>query len=257
MKSYEFLDNVLKEVKYRTRHAEIRAELRSHIEEQTGQYEKFGKEYAEDMAVGQMGDASELGKQINNQYRMPFNSTYGIAIWSFINTVLIYLFYPVWIYIWNRYPTKIIYAAIVPAVYVVLNLLYLKRGHFKFALRDWRDILIGTLAGVVVSIGGLLLVSSFFKFGYYPYGYKCEIPVKWDPMSFDMPMGIFAFWVLWMVYMMSLGKPGKEKYGVFFLPRRDLAYHTPYNLGDDNMHYFSEREEDYRPFDMFSWKKNK
>lgn len=252
MKAYEFLDLVLKEVKYKSRHAEIRAELQSHIEELTEQYKKAYGDYAEDMAVKCMGEACEVGGKINRQYRMPFNNTYGIVIWSFINTALIYLLYPVWIYIWRYYPTAVTFAAIVPVVYAVLNILYLKRGHFKFALRDWRDILIGTLAGVAASIGGLLLASSFFKFGYYPYGAMCEIPIKWSPSSFDMPMALFCFWVCWMIYMLSLAGFKNTKDKGIFVPRTDLFHPFYVNMGDGSVEYNPEDEDFHNPYDVFS-----
>lgn len=246
MKAYEFLDNVLKEVRYKPRHDEIRDELRSHIEELAEQNERFGKENAEDMAVRYMGDAEELGRKINKQYYMPFNSKYGISIWSCINTMLIYFLYPVWLYIWKRYPTMVTYAAIVPIIYVVLSIMYLKRGHFKFNLCDWRDILIGTLAGAAVSIGSLLLFSSFFKFGYYPYGAMCKIPIKWNPVNYDMPMVLFSFWVCWMIYMISLAKPKKTKGGqVFMFGNKSVLYPVPINIGDSVNDYWND-------FDVFN-----
>lgn len=233
MKAFDFIDRVIKEVKYKPRHEEIRCELRSHIEELTEQCERFNGVTAEETAVSYMGDAQELGRKINNQYRMPFNNTYGIAIWSFINTMLIYALYPIWIYIWNRYPTKITYAVIVPVIYIILNVFYLKRGHFKFALRDWRDILFGTLAGAAVSIGCLLIVSYFFQFGYYPYGALCKIPIKWEPYNYDMPMILFNFWLWWMIYMVSLGKPKKSKGEGIYLYRPDLLSHVSVGVSDD------------------------
>lgn len=245
MKVYEFLDIVLKEIKYKPRHGEIKDELQSHIKELTEHYKDTCGDYAEDMAVKCMGDAQDIGRKINRQYRMPFNSVFGIAIWSFINTALIYLLYPVWIYIWKRYPTSVTFAVIAPIVYVVLNVLYLKRGHFKFALRDWRDILIGTLAGAAVSIGGLILVSSFFKFGYYPYGAMCKIPIKWNPVNYDMPMVLFSFWVCWMIYMISLAKPKKTKGGpTFMFGNKSVLYPVPVNFGDSMEEYRNE-------FDVF------
>ncbi len=197
---------------------EIRDELTSHIEELTEQFKSTYGDYAEEMAIRTMGDAKELGKKINNQYCMPFNSRYGIAIWTFINTTLIFLLYPIWIYIWNRFPTKVTFIAVAVLAYAVLNLLYLKRGHFRCSLRDWRDILIGTLLGAGVSIGGLLIASSFFKFGYYPYGAMCKIPIKWDFVNRDMPMILFSFWVSWIIYMLSLGKPKYKNGELWFVP---------------------------------------
>lgn len=235
MKAYEFLDNVLKEVKYKPRHKEIRDELLSHIDELTEQCKNFCSDNAEDMAVGQMGNAKELGKKINNQYRMPFNCVYGIAIWTFINTVLMFLLYPIWIYIYKLYTTKAIYAAMIPAAYALLNILYLKRGHFRCSFRDWRDILIGTSVGTAVSIGGLYLLSYFFKFGYYPYGAMCKIPVKLLPTSHEISVFLFAFWVLWMIYMLSLGKPKKSKDGIFLYKYSSDGVFIPGHMGKINI----------------------
>lgn len=218
MKTYEFLETVCREIKYKPRRKEIREELTSHIDELTEQYKSAYGDYAEEMAIRTMGNAEELGKKINNQYRMPFNSKYGIAIWTFINTTLIFLLYPIWIYIWRAYPTKVTFAAMILVLYAVLNLLYLKRGHLKCSLRDWRDILIGTLLGAGISIGGLLIASSFFEFGHYPYGAMCKIPIKWEFVNYDMPMILFSFWVSWIIYMLSLGKPKYKKGDLRFVP---------------------------------------
>ncbi len=215
MKEYDFLNAVCGEIKYKTIHKEIRSELTSHIDEFADRYGEIYGDSAREMAVKQMGDAKELGKMLNRSYRMPFNCSFGLMIWALLNTILGWTVYPFWMKIWRLHPTNATFAAAVVLLYCVLNVFYLRRAHFRFALRDWGHIAAGVLIGSAVSVAALLLISKAGDFGYYPYGYKCLIPYKWNPVNYDMPMLLFFFGIFWMIYMFSLGKPkGKKEFWI-------------------------------------------
>lgn len=216
---FYYLDEVCGEIKYKTIHKEIRKELQSHIDEFAEEYgEVYGKS-ARDMAKMHMGNAKELGEMIDRQYPMPFNSQWGLAIWAAINTALGWTLYPLWMDIW-RYNNKIATpVACGVFVYCILNMLFLRRTHFKCSFRDWGHIALGTIAGSVLSVGALLLVSAVMgDFGHYTYGAQCAIPYIWHPWQYEMPMMFFFFWAMWMMYMISLGSPKgwkKRRFKVF------------------------------------------
>lgn len=207
----DYLDDVCKEIKYKTIHKEIRSELQSHIDEFVNQYGEIYGDSARDIAGRSMGNAKELGRMINKQYRMPFNSSLGLVIWAAVNTMLGWALYPFWISIWKYHPTIVTPVALIALLYCIINMFYLRRTHFKFSMRDWGQIALGTVIGSAVSITALLLISNIGVFGNYIYGVRCPIPYKWRPWEYEMPIVLFFFWALWMIYMFSLGKPKGEK----------------------------------------------
>lgn len=210
-----YLDEVCKEIKYKTIHKEIRKELQSHIDEFAEQYSEIYGSAARDTAQRHMGNPKELGEMIDNQYPMPFDSSWGLIIWSALNAILGWTLYPLWMDIW-RYRTEIVTpVACCVFLYCVLNMLYLRRTHFKCSFRDWGHIALGVIAGSVLSVGALLWVSAITgDFGNYTYGARCAIPYVWHPW-YEMPMLFFFFWAMWMMYMISLGSPKGWKRRMF------------------------------------------
>lgn len=217
---FYYLDEVCEEIKYKTIHKEIRKELQSHIDEFAEEYGEVYGRTARDMAKMHMGNAKELGEMIDRQYPMPFNSKWGLAIWAAVNTVLGWMLYPIWMDIW-KHSTKIATpVACGVFIYCILNMLFLRRTHFKCSFRDWGHIALGTIAGSVLSVGALLCVSAAAgNFGYYTYGARCVIPYIWHPWLYEMPMMFFFFWVMWIMYMLSLSTPkGWKKRQLKILP---------------------------------------
>lgn len=206
MKVHDFLDIVCGEIKYKTIHKEIRMELQSHIDELTEEYESLYGKNARDMAVKAMGNPRELGRKINKQYRMPLNWKFGLVFWAAINTAVGFAVYPFLVNIYSVRINSILYAVMVIAAYCLINVFYLRRTHFKISFRDWRDIAAGTIIGSAFSLSYLLIMSNLWSFGYYPYGARCAIPYRWE-MPFGIPLYFFLFWILWVVYMFSTGKP--------------------------------------------------
>lgn len=39
------------------------------------------------MSLSKLGNATEIGEELNRQYRMPFDNKFGLAIWSGIVTL--------------------------------------------------------------------------------------------------------------------------------------------------------------------------
>lgn len=67
----EFIENICEYIKYKPIREEIAEELKNHIEEQKECYIEEGIEsdIAEEKAIKQMGDASEIGKKLNKIHR--------------------------------------------------------------------------------------------------------------------------------------------------------------------------------------------
>lgn len=204
---FYYLDEVCGEIKYKTIHKDIRNELQSHIDELTEQYGEIYKDHAREFAARSMGNPRELGEMLNRQHKMPFNSRWGLVIWAAANAILGWTLYPLWMMIWGQYTHAAVFAACAVFVYCVLNMLYLRRTHFKCSFRDWGHIALGTLAGSAAAVTALLLVSNIGTFGCYTYGARCAIPYIWHPWNYEMPMLLFFYWAMWMMYMFSLGKP--------------------------------------------------
>ena len=92
----DFLDKICASVKYKTMHSEIREEFKNHIDEAVFEFEKFsrGHEAAVNMSLSKLGNATEIGEELNRQYRMPFDNKFGLAIWSGIVTLILYVVSP-------------------------------------------------------------------------------------------------------------------------------------------------------------------
>ena len=84
----DFLDKICASVKYKTMHSEIREEFKNHIDEAVFEFEKFsrGHEAAVNMSLSKLGNATEIGEELNRQYRMPF-TTFPLKIFfAFLHT---------------------------------------------------------------------------------------------------------------------------------------------------------------------------
>ncbi len=217
----EYLDEMCAKIKYRACRREIREEVRSHIEETVQSYISGGysKEEAERIALSRMGDASELGDIFNKQCRLPFNCRFGLAVWSALVTVIIYLLYPLFHKLNNftiplRYGNLIIIASF--AVLALASCLYLKRGRLKTNIYDIWLVTAGFLIGAAVSLGGLFAASSFVKIGYYPYFPDVKIMFMntvgmygYEVKSFANEIMIYIFCLV--VYMLSTETKNKKK----------------------------------------------
>lgn len=71
----EFLENVCNEIKYKPIREDISEELSLHVQEQKEEYIKYGLEenIAEERAVSNMGEATEIGKKLNKIHRPKFD----------------------------------------------------------------------------------------------------------------------------------------------------------------------------------------
>ncbi len=71
----EFLENVCNEIKYKPIREDISEELNLHIQEQKEEYikEGFEEKIAEEKAVTNMGNASEIGKKLNRIHKPKFD----------------------------------------------------------------------------------------------------------------------------------------------------------------------------------------
>ncbi|MDF2519903.1 MAG: hypothetical protein K0R84_531 [Clostridia bacterium] len=93
-KKDEFLQGVITHIKFPFDREDIRAELESHISEKMDYYIEQGHdiENAEQLAVNDMGDAEEIGVELNKQHN-PFLGW----IWKITNVMVVLLV------IWNVY----------------------------------------------------------------------------------------------------------------------------------------------------------
>ena len=169
-----YFDEVCKYIKYQSIHKNIREELSEHIEEAVNDYKSKGYTYddATEIALKDMGDPRSIGEAFNKQYRMPFNSKYGLMIWSGIATCFIYfILYPVICAVNNGISGEIkpMIIILMLIAFMAINYLILKRGHLMISGKDIKDITLGYLCGIVLSLGALFLLSTTNKFGYYIY----------------------------------------------------------------------------------------
>ena len=133
----DFLDKICASVKYKTMHSEIREEFKNHIDEAVFEFEKFsrGHEAAVNMSLSKLGNATEIGEELNRQYRMPFDNKFGLAIWSGIVTLIVYTAYPLIYKIQNRTINLRGYEAATVIMLIALlglvNFFYLRRGRLE------------------------------------------------------------------------------------------------------------------------------
>ena len=242
MNKEEFLDKAVGCVKYIGVHKYIREELLSHIDDSAKAYEKDGleREAALNKAVLDMGKPESVGAAFNRAYRMPFNSRYGLGIWSCIAVCVIYfLIYPAAVMLNNgtvpcKAPVPVIAAICV--LFALANYMILRRGHFIPSARDVRDIAIGFLTGAVLSLAVLFGWSLFNEFGYYPYAGGIEIlflrPVHYlgsEIRFFGDEMLILLFCMA--IYLVSCKVNTKAKGFEFVVCLGDSVYPHYVNAG--------------------------
>ena len=193
MTLYDFLGSVCAQVKYRSIHNEIRAELSEHIREI-----EENEGLTTEQAVSIMGNPAEIGKSINANYRMPFNSRYGLHIWAAIITAVICLAYP---YLKTLAKTNIGFGLmlIIVAIYSVLCGLTIRRSNARITIRDIVSVAAGSLIGSLLTLAFTYAVSLLFTNGTYPYFQSVYIPfgVNLDTLTFLMVMMLWSALVYW------------------------------------------------------------
>ncbi len=235
MNKDEFLDKVIGAVKYRGVHKYLREELSAHIDEAAECYEREGLDRGSALqkATLDMGDPVSLGATFNKEYRMPFNSRYGLGIWNCISTCVIYfLIYPITVMLNNRDIPGIAPVPLVAAMFILFalaNYMILRRGHLMPSACDVRDIVIGFFCGAVLSLVVLFGWSVFNEFGYYPYADGIEIlflrPVHYlgsEIRFFGDEMLILLFWLA--IYLVSCKVNTKAKGFEFVVNLGDSVY---------------------------------
>lgn len=82
----KFLAEVLNQIKFKYDRYDIRMELESHIQDKTEYYSELGYDMdkAEELSVSDMGDAKEIGKELNKEHN-PFIGW----IWRLTNVFLV------------------------------------------------------------------------------------------------------------------------------------------------------------------------
>jgi len=85
-KKEEFLIEVLNQVKFKYDRYDIRMELEAHIQDKIEYYSELGYDMdtAEELSVNDMGDAKEIGKELNKQHN-PFIGW----VWRITNILLV------------------------------------------------------------------------------------------------------------------------------------------------------------------------
>lgn len=220
---YNFLDSMCDEIRYKSIRKEVWDEIKSHMEEIAGQYMESGYDYDTSMAIAasHMGNAKEIGEMFNNHYKMPFNNSFGLALWAAVVTFLIYIGYPLIYKLHNGtirtggYNTAAVIAIL--AAFAVANVLYLRRGRLIMCFRDGGMITVGFLIGWGVSML-CLIASSFFVRPWY-YAYFSDIKIPFEPLYLPllpknhMVFGVeyFAWWFCLMAYMIAVKSRKKIK----------------------------------------------
>lgn len=209
-----FLERMCSRVKYKTVHNGLKKELLTHIEEMAEEYESFGYNHdnAYSIAVSHMGNAFETGEAFNEHYKLPFDKSFGLGIWSMLVTAAIYFAYPI-IYKLHNNTLRLSYGSVVALLIILLfgigNVMFLRRGQLKIAPRDCAQITVGFLAGWAVSVSALMLSSFVVRSGYYPYFTDVKIPFA--PMylpllpkdQFVFGMEYFCWWFCMITYMIA------------------------------------------------------
>ena len=193
MTLHDFLDKVCSQVKYRSIHNEVRNELSEHIleiEENEG--------LTTEQAVAVMGDPTEIGKSINANYRMPFNSRYVLHIWAGIITAVICLAYP---YLQTLSKTNIGFGMmlIIVAAYSALCGLAIRRTNARITIRDIWSAAAGCTIGAILTLSVIYSLSLMLEERVYPYFQSVYIPfgVNLDALTFLVVMVIWSAFVYW------------------------------------------------------------
>lgn len=217
-----FLDRMCSRVKYKSVHKELKKELYMHIEETAEEYESFGYNHdnAYSIAVSHMGNAFETGEEFNRHYRLPFDRSDGLALWSAIVTAVIYFAYPIIYKIYNRtipVPYSPVFITALIMLFAIGNVMYLRRGRLKVSFRDFAYITAGFFVGWGVSIAVLMLWSAFTRYGYYPY--LTDVKILFAPLYAPLlpkdqmvfGMEYFCWWFCLMTYLISVKSRKKIK----------------------------------------------
>ena len=205
MNLYDFLDGVCKQVKYRSLHNEIRSELSEHILEI-----EENENLTTEQAVFVMGDPTDIGKSINANHRMPFNSRYGLHIWAAIITAVICLAYP---YLKTLAKTNIGFGImlVIITAYSVLCGFAIRRTNARITIRDVAGVAAGSFIGNVLTLALIYAVSLLFTKGTYLYFQSVYIPfgINLDALTF------LVVTVLWsaLVYWCSCKLIIRQKFG--------------------------------------------
>lgn len=219
MNKYEFLDCVCAKIKYKSAHKDICREINEHIGEIKEELIQSGcdSEKAEQVALSRMGNAETIGKEFNKLYKLPFNCRFGLAVWAGLVTVIFYLAYPILHKMLNyMLGVKNVSLAVVISLllFTLANIVFLRRGRLKLSLRDACDISVGFLIGAAAAVGTLFAVSSFYKFGYYPYFDNVKI-LFFNSVSFyreplRIPGNEFLIWLYCIVVYAESVKTRKK-----------------------------------------------
>lgn len=217
----KFVEAVCDNVKYKTAHKKIKNEILSCIKEDVNKYMEEGidNETALEKAVSDMKDPAEIGKVYNKYYHMPFNSRFGLMIWSAVVTAIVYFLYPVLCKISDGTIKTVSGGFVVLGILLLIGVVYyliLRRGHFQFSFLDVRDVSIGFLIGAILSVSILFLTFSFNKYGFYPYFSDIKIlffnSIKIygsELRTFGEEFMIWFFCVI--IYMLSIRTKNKDK----------------------------------------------
>lgn len=201
-----FLNKVCGEIKYQSIHKYVRDELNDYIYEAMADWNDYSQETAEACVIKELKNPEELGQIINNKYKMPFNTKYGIAIWFSIIVMFIYfIMYPLSCRLTNGILVFLLYA-----VLMLVNAAILKRSHLIMSGRDIRDVSLGFIIGTAASLAVLFLLSLPGKFGYY-YNTDIKIPlcetVSYQGISFRFCGDeLLIYFLCIMTYIISILK---------------------------------------------------
>ena len=223
MNSHDFFDCLCSEVKYKSIHSSIRTELDAHLEETAQAYIKddLSPDEARRRALTQMGDAQEIGRMFNKEYRLPFNCRFGLSIWAAIVTMLIYGIYPFLYQLWKSRVIKSPYSDFliigIIFMFMAINVLYLRRGRKIVTIRDMGQITVGFMIGYAVSAVILIGMSYLAEPGYYAYMPNVRllfmppyIPLLPIPMNVNVfSIQGFCWWLCLIVYVAAV-KSRKE-----------------------------------------------
>ena len=193
MTLYDFLDKVCAQVKYRSIHNEIRNELSEHIQEIE---ENEGLTTGQAVAI--MGDPAEIGKSINANYRLPFNSRYGLHIWASLITAIICFAYP---YLKTLSKTNIGFGImlIIIALYSALCGFAIRNSNVRISLRDIASVAAGSIIGNILTLAVIYALSLILEERVYPYFHSVYIPfgLNLNALTFLTVMLLWSALVYW------------------------------------------------------------
>lgn len=146
-----YLDEVCRNIKCRSVHADVRNELSAHIYD-------LAKEHGcpPEEILQYMGKPEEIGAMFNKCHKMPFNSRRGLLLWAALYSFLIGMTFPFLsdMFIADNYT---IFFTLIPLIFIFIaaNRMILKRCRLKISAADAAETavgaLIGTAAGIIIS----------------------------------------------------------------------------------------------------------